>query len=154
MAEEEYLNINNGVITIKDTNYNLTNSEQKMVDFFDKIDYNQYDKKYPHYLKPKLYGNFETSKSNSINRLNIKSVEFSNHYIIEDIKDLLEDLRILPYSIREVRIKIKIEENFENNSIENFDKIFNDFNYIRNIVYNKDKKVYSIVFSAFKKGLK
>lgn len=34
MAEEEYLNINNGVITIKDTNYNLTNSEQKMVDFF------------------------------------------------------------------------------------------------------------------------
>lgn len=154
MAEEEYLNINNGVITIKDTNYNLTNSEQKMVDFFDKIDYNQYDKKYPHYLKPKLYGNFKTSKSNSINRLNIKSVEFSNHYIIEDIKDLLEDLRILPYSIREVRIKIKIEENFENNSIENFDKIFNDFNYIRNIVYNKDKKVYSIVFSAFKKGLK
>lgn len=165
MIEEEYLNINDGVITIENTNYNLTNGEKRMVDFFNEIDYKQYDQKYPHYLKPKLYGTFKNIESKNINRLTITRVEFSGHYILEQIRELLEDLQKFnfPYGVKEMQVLIKIEENSEDNTRENFNKIFNDFNYIRNIVYNKDKvdewiikdeKVYYIVFSAFKKGLK
>ena len=163
MAEEEYLNINNGVITIKNNRYNLTNIEEEMINFFNKIDYKQYDQKYPHYLKPKLYGTFKNLESKNINRLTITRVEFSGHYILEQIRELLEDLQKFnfPYGVKEMQVLIKIEENFEGNTRENFDKIFNDFNCIRNIVYNKDdeqiikdEKVYSILFTTFKKGLK
>lgn len=163
MTKEEYLNINNGVITIKNNSYNLTNIEEEMIFFFNKIDYKQYDQKYPHYLKPKLYGTFKNLESKNINRLTITRVEFSGHYILEQIRELLEDLQKFnfPYGVKEMQVLIKIEENFEGNTRENFNKIFNDFNCIRNIVYNKDdeqiikdEKVYSILFTTFKKGLK
>lgn len=163
MTKEEYLNINNGVITIKNNSYNLTNIEEEMINFFNKIDYKQYDQKYPHYLKPKLYGTFKNLESKNINRLTITRVEFSGHYILEQIRELLEDLQKFnfPYGVKEMQVLIKIEENFEGNTRENFNKIFNDFNCIRNIVYNKDdeqiikdEKVYSILFTTFKKGLK
>lgn len=165
MIEKEYLNINDGVITIENTNYNLTNGEKRIVDFFNEIDYKQYDQKYPHYLKPKLYGTFKNIESKNINRLTIIRVEFSGHYILDEIKELLEDLQMFnfPYGIKEMQVLIKIEENAEDNTRENFGKIFNDFNYIKNIVYNKDKvhewiikdeKVYSILFTIFNKRLK
>jgi len=112
MIEKEYLNINDDIITIKNKNYPLTNSEKNIVNFFSEIDYKQYDKYYPHYSKPKLYGFFKTSENILVNRLTIKTVEFSNYYTIDDIEELLRDLRILPYSIKEIEILIRIEKKF------------------------------------------